>query len=605
MLLLEIWKKQPGKYFGISTKSATGAWRDHLFHKDERDKILEFVRNNRDKDLYMTAHGFSEPRRVKQAAVDPKLLYCDLDEVDPRKIKLRPTIAIETSPGRFVGYWETDKPASESLNRRLTYMVGADKGGWDRTQVLRIPGTRNYKYESAPRVKTLWTDGPTYRLDELERTIPHISQPASSSEDAARVFRKYEKKLDRWTRRELMNTNPTQGKRSEVLWKLHNKCIEAGMTRDEAFALLWSSPWNKFRDRPNGEEQLWKELDKAIGQHFTAPPKKETWNPIPGPMSEVEAEEIEWLIPGFIPRRELMIIEGDPGLGKSYFAQMVSARLCDGRRVPVFPLHEPGEPIKVVHFDTENTASTVTKARLVDNRCRHLNNFFQSEEPFTIDDPERWETVVHRLEEIRPSLIVFDTINTYIGSTDTYRSSETQQAMHFFRSLATRFNAAVVVLRHLTKGKGDKAIYRGQGSIAFAGAARIVATVGQHPEDENLRVVACTKNNISTKFRSFSFSIESYKGRSRFLWGDEVNYSADDLMEPAERPNGSDKEKALEFLKEALAGGRIEAAKLLKMGEVRSVSRTTIYRAATTLGVLKESTGFGKKRQSWWSLPDH
>jgi archaellum biogenesis ATPase FlaH len=605
MLLMQIWNKQPGTYFGISTKSAAGTWKDHLFHRGEVDKIKQFILNNKDKDLYMTPHGFSKPKRLKKYAVDPCLLYSDLDEVDPRKIKIRPTIAIETSPGRFVGYWETDKPASEDINRRLTYMLGADKGGWDRTQVLRIPNTRNYKYDSAPRVKVLWTNGPKYKIADLERTIPVISnESVEDSDEAARVYKKYEDKLDRLTRTELMNGKPKEGKRSEVLWKLNNKCLEVGMTRDEAFTVLWASPWNKFRNRRNGVDQMWKELDKAVDKHFNGfavDHHEENWNPIPGPISEVEAEDIEWLIPGLIPRRELTILEGDPGLGKSYLIQMISARLCDGKPLPVFPEYHPQGPVRVVHFDTENTAATVTKSRLMSNRCKNLENFFQSEEPFSIDDKERWEVVVNRLEEIKPALVVFDTINTYIGTADTYRSSETQQAMAFFKSLAVRFNCAVVVLRHLTKGKGDKAIYRGQGSIAFAGSARIVATVGQHPEEEDLRVVACTKNNISTKFKSFTFSIEPVGNKSRFVWGESVDYNSEDLM-VAVKPNGSDKEKAIEFLKEVLSNGREDASKIIQMAEARSISRSTVNRAAAAIGVNKDITGFGKNRQSWWSI---
>ena len=35
----------------------------------------------------------------------------------------------------------------------MTYTLGADKSGWDLTQVLRVPGTRNYKYPGGPTVE--------------------------------------------------------------------------------------------------------------------------------------------------------------------------------------------------------------------------------------------------------------------------------------------------------------------------------------------------------------------------------------------------------------------------------------------------------------------
>ena len=102
--------------------------------------------------------------------------------------------------------------------------------------------------------------------------------------------------------------------------------------------------------------------------------------------------------------------------------------------------------------------------------------------------------------------------------------------MGYFKKLATRFECCVVVLRHLTKGGKDKALYRGQGSIAFTGAARIVITVGQSPDDAETRVVACTKNNISEHFRSFTYRIDGLPdtltrtNRSVLTWGEEVDW---------------------------------------------------------------------------------
>ena len=620
MLLLEIWQNQPGRYFCISTKSATGKWRDKMFDKDEEDEIRSYIRRNKDKDLYMTPHGFTEPSRTKEFAVSPHLLYSDLDECDPRSLAIRPTIAIESSPGRYVGYWVTDEPASEELNRRMSYMIGADKSGWDLTQVLRIPNTRNYKYDSTPRVKILWKDGPKYKIRRLEKLIPSINDSmgrVDSDEAAVAIYKKYEDKLDRWARRELMTGKPKHGTRSEVLWKLHNSCLECGMTRDEAFTVLWASPWNKFRERRNGQEQLWRELDKAVDQHFekfrvdAEKKASESWNPLPAPMSEIEREHIDWLVPGFIPRRELVIVEGDPGLGKSYLMQMIAGHICDGKPLPMFADDTGREPMRVAYFDTENTASTVTKGRLDENRVQRQDNYFQGEEPFSIDDEERWEQVIDRLEELKPALVVFDTINTYIGGADTYRSSETQQAMAFFKQIALRFDCGVVLLRHLTKGGGEKALYRGQGSIAFAGAARIVATVGEHPEEEGLRVVANTKNNVGPKFKSFSFSIEGLpdhrgqKNRSKIVWGDVVDIDADELMAPREKVKGSDVDKAKELIREALSNGSMDSSKIMRMAEARSISRSTMNRAAEAIGVDKTVKGFGKNRVSEWSIVGH
>lgn len=608
----DLWKHQPGDYFFLASKSRSGKWIDHPIKRDQWHKADEIIAKHRSGDLYMCPHGFTEPIRRKEYAVDPFLLYADLDEADPRDLAIRPSIAIESSPGRFVGYWHTDNPASEDLNRRLAYSVSADTSGWDRTQVLRIPGTRNRKYSPAPQVKVLWANGPTYRLEKLNRMLPEVAGTTlhSSEESAAlKVYRKYENHIPRWARKELLEGNPRTGKRSEVLWKLQGALIEAGCSSEECFILLWASPWNKFADRRGGEDQLRNELDKNLARrinHESPEDKKKAdnvWNPLPISMDMVERRNIDWLVPGMLARKELTIVEGDPGLGKSYLVQVISGLICDGKPIPVLDHYKP--PCgNVAYFDTENTGDTVTKARLEENGVVNLNRYFQGEEAFTIDDEERWQLVVDRLSELKPELVVFDTINTYIGSTDTYRSSETQQAMGFFKYIATSLNCAVILLRHLTKGGGQRAIYRGQGSIAFTGAARIVATVGSVPDDdtENIRVVACTKNNLTKPFRSFTYSIESLpdkpdrKNRSKLIWGEMVDLSSDAILtNPSQmngHSNGSDKgpkvKSEIDLAKEVMETilkdhSSISINKILKQAEGRSIGRNAVHKAAEIL----------------------
>lgn len=617
LLIHQVWKRQPGQYFCISTKSASGKWKDNWFKRTELKNIAEFIGDNLDKNIYWCPHGFTQPTRQKEFAVAPRMLYSDLDEADPRKLDLKPTIAIESSPGRYVGLWETDEPAEEQLNRRLSYSIGADVSGWDLTQVLRVPNTRNYKYHTTPRVRIMWHDGPTYEISRLERMIPKLKNVMGEDLDnnAARVFKRYEKKMPHWLRKELLHGKPEPGKRSEVLWKLQNEMLEIGMSREEAFDLLWTCPWNKFRNRRDGVDQLWRELDKSLEQHFAGYKKDApndddplAFNPLPRSMADVVMRNINWIVPGLFARGEVTIVEGDPGLGKSYFMQIAAGYICDGKALPS---ETPYEPIqgRIAYFDTENTADTVTKLRLIENGIETLDNYWQGEEPFSIDDEEKWNRVAEILEDFRPTLVVFDTINIYIGGADTYRSSETQQALANFKQLGARFNCSVVLLRHLTKSSKEKALYRGQGSIAFTGLARIVLTVGLHPEDQDVRVVACTKNNIGPKIKSFTFRIDALpdtaktRNRSKFTWGDFVDLTADDIVSVAPIKN-KDGESAVKWLKEQLERkDRIEQGRVEKMASARSFSKDVINRAADQLGVVRTARGEGHSRQIFWSMP--
>lgn len=623
MIIDRIWNSQAdGTYFSFCTKSATKDFKTHWFRKSDFPKIAEFMRDNSDKDIYFCPHGFDSKERKKPFAVLPRLLWADLDEADPRTIKYKPTVAFESSPGRFVGLWFTDKPVTEELNRRMSYFFGADKSGWDLTQVLRVPGTTNYKYASSPKVRILWTDGPTYKVKDLERELPSEDDDggdAGEETDAAAIYKKWEKKLPAWCRRELMRGKPTAGKRSEVFWKLGQTMIEAGLPMDDASVLLKASPWNKFRGRRNEDEQIERELNKAVNKHMHADKRvhreeKEDDSErgerrlIFRSMAEVEEEEIDWIWYPWLAFGELIIMEGDPGLGKSYAMQVISRCVCDGIKLPTE--HKGEKPLKgkVLYFDLENSAGTVTKKRLKLNGLEDESSFIQCEEPFSIADDDALDEVYEYVERVRPSLVVFDTLNNYLGAADAFKGHEVAQVFQRFRDIARRFNCCVVVLRHLTKSSKEKALYRGTGSIQFSGLARVVITVGTSPEDADTRVMAVTKINIAKPPRALEFSIQSMpdkmreRDRSKFVWGDFVDLSSDDIVSAMPKKDNTDKEDAIAFLEVQLEDGAVEMGRLEKMAESRGISLRTLHRAADELGVIKRSKGFGKDKRAYWAL---
>jgi hypothetical protein len=575
--------------------------------------VKTFIRDLSDHDLYWCPHGLSRKSRKEDAAVLGKLLYADLDAADPRKITPKPTIAWETSPGRYAGIWLIDRPMTKELNRALTYHVGADPSGWDLGQVLRIPGTVNYKYDSEPKVKTLWDDAPTHTFREVER-LTRWSSPAPKSGNAASTYAKYEKKLPPWLRAELRRTStPSPGKRSEMIWKIEHALLEAGCSSDEAFNLVKSSVWNKFKGRHNEDKQLKREMDKIRDEHFgEQPPSSETHiEYFKTSIAEVEEENIDWIWRGRLARGELTIVEGDPGLGKSYLVQMIARHLCDGLPLPDMTADDKKalKPGKVLYFDMENSSGSVTKPRLVDNGIKNEFNFYQDEGFFSIDDEEAKVAVEEAVKKHGPLMVVFDTLNTYIGKADTHKSSEAQQAMMWFRYLGREYGCAVVVLRHLTKSSGkEKALYRGQGSIAFAGAARIILTVGLNPDDTDERVLAVSKMNLTLPPKSLTFRIlglpdtRSRKDRSRLEWGDVCDLTADDILN-VQKTGGEDglMKKATEFLDDVLGDGPMEAMKVQNMGDKRGLSKRVLQRAAEGR-VEVTRKGFGKSAVTWWGL---
>jgi archaellum biogenesis ATPase FlaH len=627
VLITDIWAQQPGKFFCISTKDGGDKWKDHFFTPDEFGQIRKFLRDHDDCNIYFCPHGFNRRVRQKSEAVIPNLLWADLDFADPKGMKPKPTVAIESSPGRFVGLWVLKEPMTEELNRRLTYHLDADHGGWDLTQVLRFPGTKNYKYTSQPKVRTLWDDGPKYSIKKLEVYLP-AADPEQDVEhlSAAEVFEQYQGKLPRWVRRELLAKKITgRADRSEMLWKLENACVEAGMTVPEAFAVIKGSAWNKFAGRRNEEEQLTRELAKVVENQFREKPKgadkrhrksdEEESREEKRPhgfikfesMDQVKQEELDFVWRPYLARGEVSILEGDPGLGKSYLAQMVGASIVEGRRLLSPYKGAPKVTGPVVYFDMENSAGTVTKPRLTQNGFSKLSDYHVVQQPFSIDDEDALDFIYEQLEMIKPALVVFDTLNTYIGRADTHKASEVAQAFGIFIQIAKHFNCSVLVLRHLTKGAGS-AMYRGQGSITFAGLARVVMSVGVDPNDTETKAMAITKMNFAKAPQALTFRIEERKkGASEFVWGEFVNLSSQEIMDAAstareEGKQGNHMQDAMEFLESMITDKALPTDKLYRMAEKRSINRKMLERAAGKMDIVVKTKGKGKDRTETWKI---
>ncbi|MGF1473175.1 MAG: DNA-primase RepB domain-containing protein [Rubrobacteraceae bacterium] len=135
-------------------------------------------------EAYFCAHLLLGKRRIKANAAPVMALWADADglAVPAASVTPEPTAIVESSPGRAHLFWRLTRPVeparAEELNRRILTAIGADRSGWDLSQLLRPPGTRNRKYEESPTVRLLeLDDGIRYHPRELEITLPALEEP--------------------------------------------------------------------------------------------------------------------------------------------------------------------------------------------------------------------------------------------------------------------------------------------------------------------------------------------------------------------------------------------------------------------------------------------
>ena len=133
------------------------------------------------------------------------------------------------------------------------------------------------------------------------------------------------------------------------------------------------------------------------------------------------------------------------------------------------------------------------------------------------------------------ALVVVDTITTHFGAgADFHKASEVAAVLSPLVAMAQRTGAAVIGLMHLSKSSQSQSLYRVQGSVAFAGAARSILAVGTDPRDPDT-VLAHLKSNGAKEGPSRPFRITS----GTVLWGDPSGLSAADILGP--QPTAEDR----------------------------------------------------------------
>lgn len=134
------------------------------------------------REVYFCAHLLVRRRRIKENAAPLLALYVDGDGAKPAVDMPAPTAVVESSPGREQFYFRLTEPVppafGERLNRRLALAMVADDSGWDLTQLLRPPGTRNRKYPQVPAVRLIEINGLRHDPGELDRLLPPGGAPS-------------------------------------------------------------------------------------------------------------------------------------------------------------------------------------------------------------------------------------------------------------------------------------------------------------------------------------------------------------------------------------------------------------------------------------------
>ncbi len=325
-------------------------------------------------------------------------------------------------------------------------------------------------------------------------------------------------------------------------------------------------------------------------------------------MAAVQPQCVEWLWPGRVPLGKLTVLEGDPGLGKSTLTLDLAARVSRGARMPD---GVPGASGGVVILTAEDGLADTVRPRLDAAGAEldwiiALTGVRLEEQGFERQPvlPGDLPALASAITDVQAKLVVVDPLFAYLGgATDTFKDADIRRALAPLAGLAETSGAAVVVVRHWTKGQGN-ALYRGGGSIGITAAARSVLLVARDPDDPDehgCRVFASAKSNLSAPPPSLTYRIEPAGSSTRISWVGVSPHRADALAAAPDDEMGSAVDDAREFLKDKLQDGPVPVPEVQAAAKAAGLAWITVRRAKDDLQVAATKPDF---KSGWvWALP--
>jgi len=291
----------------------------------------------------------------------------------------------------------------------------------------------------------------------------------------------------------------------------------------------------------------------------------------------------------YFPLGKIIVVQGDPGIGKSALLLTIAAYITTGTPLPM----SESDPImgNVIYQNAEDGAGDTIKPRLLSAKADCDKIAFIEATSLNID--EDCSILDKYVKETNAKLLVLDPAQAFIGpKADMCRATDIRRLMSGLAKIAADNMCAVVIVAHMNKSTGTKDLYRALGSIDITAAARSVLQVGRD-KDGVTRFVRHLKSSLAPEGVPFAFRIGE-NSVVEFLGEYDCDIEVDDTEEAEPTAEVGKRHRAAKIILDLLSDGPKRSTEITDACNEEDISTVTAKRVKAYLGIKS------LKRQNEW-----
>ena len=323
--------------------------------------------------------------------------------------------------------------------------------------------------------------------------------------------------------------------------------------------------------------------------------------------SEAECNQ-EFLLPGFVPKGHLVILEGRKGTGKTTFAASLAACVTGGPMIPGYVGPRSG---RVLWVPSEESYRDVSAARLayVGAVAGRFGTWEVPEEegrtrrPVLPDDVDALRDIIWRAHIVLLVLDPFASLKCY--TLDLTQESAVRAYLDPLAAACHETGCTALLLRNVKKGLGGDVRDAGRGSGSIGDVARSVIRCDEHPHEKETNTLSSVAINFGRRGNTRAYRLTGdHEYFARIEWLGECALDADSIAEgrgsEADRDEWSDADRLLAMV---LKKGWCNVEDVLGEAEQAGVTPRMMRRAKARLKVPSRRKQKGAAATWQWGPP--